>query len=95
MKTTNAQRAYMKRYYQAHREEILAKAREQYREKREEILEARREEYAKDPVFREQKKAYSKEYFRRHPDKRREYFRAHYARKKAERDGDASREKGG
>lgn len=95
MKTTDAQRAYMKRYYQSHREEILAKAREQYREKREEILEARREEYAKDPVFREQKKAYSRECFNKFRAQCLEYGKEYRARKKAERDGEASREKGG
>jgi hypothetical protein len=64
---------YRKRYYQAHRKELLQYQKDylaSHPELANMIKEKRNFRYATDPVFREKRKQYNRQYFVEHPDAR-------------------------
>ena len=68
-KTTAKEKAYNKKYYQKHKEEIIEKVQDRQKSNRPKYNKEKRDYYADNENYRKWKRAYAKKYRKENPEK--------------------------
>ena len=68
-KTTAKEKAYNKKYYQKHKEEIIEKVQDRQKSNRPKYNKEKRDYYADNEDYRKYKRAYAKKYRKENPEK--------------------------